>query len=217
MIISHKYKLIFIHIPKAAGTFMTKLLENLDKNSINCDNHTSAKNAKKKFPELWDSYTKICIIRNSWDREMSFMFYMKSYRSHHEHHIVENMNVTEYLEWRKTRVDHQVDYILDDNGVCLVDYILSFEDLNTNIKNFFRGAYNIDVSPHLPPKKREVSIREPNYRRYYNDHNRRMLHEMHLPDIKHFEFVFGWDILNNRLERPPQEYPDNETRLLKIP
>lgn len=34
MIISHKYKLIFIHIYKNGGTFMGKLLKNLDKNIV---------------------------------------------------------------------------------------------------------------------------------------------------------------------------------------
>ena len=46
MIISHKYKLIFIHIYKNAGTFVTKILKNLDKNIVNVDTHISAKNAK---------------------------------------------------------------------------------------------------------------------------------------------------------------------------
>ena len=32
MIISHKYKIIFIHIPKNAGSFITQFLNNLDKN-----------------------------------------------------------------------------------------------------------------------------------------------------------------------------------------
>ena len=33
MIISHKYKLIFIHIYKTAGTFVTKVLKNLDEDT----------------------------------------------------------------------------------------------------------------------------------------------------------------------------------------
>ena len=51
MIISHKYKLIFLHIYKTAGAFMTRVLKNLDKNIINVDEHSRAKNAKKKIPK----------------------------------------------------------------------------------------------------------------------------------------------------------------------
>lgn len=35
MIISHKYKLVFIHIPKTGGTIVSHLLLNLDKDAIN--------------------------------------------------------------------------------------------------------------------------------------------------------------------------------------
>ena len=43
MIISHKYKLIFIHIYKNAGTFVTKLIKNLDSNAVDIGAHITAK------------------------------------------------------------------------------------------------------------------------------------------------------------------------------
>ena len=52
MLISKKYKLIFIHIYKNAGTFFHKFLRNLDRNIINIDGHISAKNAKKKTVKI---------------------------------------------------------------------------------------------------------------------------------------------------------------------
>lgn len=134
MIISHKYKLIFIHIYKNAGTFVTKFLYNLDNNIINCDVHIKAKDAKKKFPQFWDNYTKICIVRNSWDWQMSLLFYMKESIAHSQHNIVRNMNTSEYLDWRKNDLHQQLEWILDDNGNCLIDNILPFDNLNSNIK-----------------------------------------------------------------------------------
>jgi len=47
MLISHKYKLIFIHIYKNAGSFVTQMLKKLDKDIVDVDCHITAKNAKK--------------------------------------------------------------------------------------------------------------------------------------------------------------------------
>ena len=190
MIISHKYKLIFIHIYKNAGTFFTKFLKNLDKNIINVDVHINAKNAKKKYPELWNKYTKICIVRNSWDWQISLFSYMKGLPSHHQHNIVRNMNISEYLEWRKTDLHQQIEFILDDNNICLVDNILPFENLNINIINFFKDKYNMDVKDYIPQKKINCSKRNKNYKLYYNEKNKKILAEIHKPDIEYFKFKF---------------------------
>jgi hypothetical protein len=190
MIISHKYKLIFIHIYKNAGTFITELLKKLDKDIVNVDVHISAKNAKNKFPELWNNYTKICVVRNSWDWQMSLLFYMKGSRSHHQYHIVKNMNVAQYLEWRKTDLRQQIEFILDDNSNCLIDNILPFENINVNIINFFKDKYNIDISSYVPRNKINSSKRNIDYREYYNDEDKKKLSELHHPDIEYFKFEF---------------------------
>ena len=190
MIISHKYKLIFIHIYKNAGTFVTELLYNLDRHIIDCDGHISAKDAKKKYPKLWNDYTKICIIRNSWDWQISLLAYMKESIEHHQHHIVKNMNVNEYLQWRKTDLHQQLEFITDDNEDCLIDNILLFDNLNENIKNFFRNKYNTDISFDMPLQKTNTSNRHSDYRKYYNDNDKQILYDMHLPDIKKFNFEF---------------------------
>ena len=190
MIISHKYKLIFIHIYKNAGGFIIKFLKNLDKNIKDVDGHIKAKDAKKKFPKLWDSYRKICVVRNSWDWQISLLFFMKGLKSHFQHNIIKNMNITEYLEWRKTNLHQQLEFILDDNGKCLIDNILPFENLNNNIKNFFNEKYNINVSSYIPSNKINASKRNKDYRTYYNEENKKILAEMHEPDIKYFNFKF---------------------------
>ena len=190
MIISHKYKLIFIHIYKNAGSFVSQILRNLDKNIVNIDGHITAKNAKKKYPELWNSYTKICVVRNSWDWQISLFSYMRGLPSHHQHNIVKNMNITEYLQWRKTDLHQQIEFFLDDNNICLIDNILSFENLNINIINFFKDKYNMDITPYIPQQKINSSKRNKDYRCYYNEENQKILAELHQPDIEYFKFKF---------------------------
>ena len=190
MLISHKYKLIFIHIYKNAGTFVTKMLKKLDKDIVDVDCHITAKNAKKKYPKLWNSYTKICIVRNSWDWQISLFSYMKGSPDHHQHHIVKNMNISEYLEWRKTDLHQQIEFILDDNNICLIDNILSFENLDIDIINFFKDKYNMDIRPYIPKQKINTSKRNDNHKFYYNEETQKILAEIHQPDIEYFKFKF---------------------------
>ena len=190
MIISHKYKLIFIHIYKNAGTFIIQVLKNLDKDVINVYDHIRAKEAKKRFPEIWENYTKICVVRNSWDWQMSLFFFMKGLKSHYQHHIVKNMSVSEYLQWRKTDLHQQLEFILDDNYNCLIDNILPFENLTNEILKFFKNKYNMNIISCIPLKKINTSKRNSDYRVYYNDHDKKLVSEMHFPDIKFFNFTF---------------------------
>lgn len=195
MLISHKYKFIFIHIYKTGGTFVRKVFKNLDENIVEIADtgsikHTTAKEAKKKYPKLWNSYTKICVVRNSWDWQISLLAFMKGYPSHHQYNIIKNMNVTEYLKWRKTDLHQQLEFILDDNNICLIDNILSFENLNNDLINFFKDKYNMDIKSYIPQKKINTSQRQPNHIFYYNDDDQKLLAEMHKPDIEYFKFKF---------------------------
>lgn len=145
---------------------------------------------QKKYPELWNSYTKICIVRNSWDWQISLFTYMKGLSSHHQHDIVKNMNIMEYLEWRKTDFPQQIEFILDDNNICLIHNILSFENLNINIINFFKNKYNMDIKSYIPQNKINFSIRNNNYQFYYNETTQKILAEMHKQDIEYLNFKF---------------------------
>ena len=115
---------------------------------------------------------------------------MKSLPSHHQHNIIKNMNITEYLEWRRTDLHQQIEFILDDNNICLIDNILSFENLNIDIINFFKDKYNMDIKPYIPQKKINSSKRNNDYKYYYNEANQKILAEMHQPDIEYFKFKF---------------------------
>tara|TARA_B110000967_G_scaffold202175_1_gene240555 strand:+ start:805 stop:1002 length:198 start_codon:yes stop_codon:yes gene_type:complete len=63
---------------------------------------------------------------------------MKGLQQHFQHSIIKNMSVSEYLEWRKTDLHQQIEFILDDNGNCLIDKILPFENLNDTLSKFFK-------------------------------------------------------------------------------
>ena len=121
---------------------------------------------------------------------MSLYFYAKGLPSHHQHKIIKDMNVSEYLEWCKTDLHQQIEFILDDNGVCLIDNIIDFDNLNSNLIEFFDKRYNLDIKPFMPNRKLNPSKRSEDYKIYYNDNDKKLISEMHAPDIDYFDFKF---------------------------
>lgn len=85
--ISHKYKCIFIHIPRTGGTYVEKIISEhffLGKNRnfwdiANKEKHLIASQAKEKYAEYWNNYLKFSIVREPISRMRSMMTYSKSY------------------------------------------------------------------------------------------------------------------------------------------
>lgn len=80
MILSHKYKFIFIHIPKTGGSSFTKILAD------NLHRHCGGRGWQSKFHQsglhstsrqnikvikLYPGYFKLSFVRNPWDRFVS--------------------------------------------------------------------------------------------------------------------------------------------------
>ena len=69
-----KYKCIYIHIPKTAGTSILNKLNN-GKNVPR--NHAFWKEYYKRSPHYYRKYFKFSFVRNPWDRAVSTYFYIK--------------------------------------------------------------------------------------------------------------------------------------------
>ncbi|MEO0398451.1 MAG: sulfotransferase family 2 domain-containing protein [Pseudomonadota bacterium] len=78
--ISHKYRCIFVHIPRTAGSSIEDAI--CGKNWWSIDpstKHITAKQAKQIYGEYWDDYFKFAIVRNPWDRCVSLMEFSQVY------------------------------------------------------------------------------------------------------------------------------------------
>ena len=72
-----KYKTIFIHIPKNAGTSIEEYFGNKSVR-IQPEKHADIYEIKKKFKNSYNNYRKFTIIRNPYDKMVSWYFYLKS-------------------------------------------------------------------------------------------------------------------------------------------
>ena len=72
--ISHEHRLIFIHIPRTAGTSLEKWIQGKDQWRISPkEKHLTAIEAKEMYSEYWNKYWKFSIVRNPVDRFISML------------------------------------------------------------------------------------------------------------------------------------------------
>lgn len=169
MIICHKSKIIFIHIPKNSGTAMTNVL------SCNNKNIEILKQCEKKGPnkgidkmhlyydiidkfiprDILNTYTKFCIIRNPYNKLYSAWNFIKSRHGYN--------NVNDFIKFKLTeefiygrelkpgdaRVHYrpQHTFVYDENGNQFVDFIIRYENLNNDIKTL-NETYNLDIKQY---------------------------------------------------------------------
>ena len=74
--IIEKYKTIFIHIPKNAGTSIEEYFGN-NSFKVQPNKHDNIYDIKKMFPNPYNNYRKFTVIRNPYDKMVSWYFYLR--------------------------------------------------------------------------------------------------------------------------------------------
>lgn len=210
MIISHKYKLIFIHIPKNAGTFITQLLKNLDENlDIRHIGHIiSLEGEKLVDSEIWNTYKKFCVIRNSWDHLISLYNYIKIEKYHFINDLMENVSFEEFICYIKknfgnssfeTTFFYQKNFLLDENNEIMVDYLINFNNLEADLLFFLEHIAEIDfktIIDAMPKEKINQSTTTDDNLYYYDDNLYyyddnliNIVYDIYKEDINFFKFA----------------------------
>ena len=122
MIISYKYKLVFIHIPKNAGTFVYNLLIKIDPACI--DIRTDGFGHQEyNFIKKMDIFEKIkdfiffAIIRNPFDRIISY--YNFTYKLFNKNSFTLRSSKERDL-WMKINEDNFVKHLKMSMQICML-------------------------------------------------------------------------------------------------
>ncbi|MFY0599810.1 MAG: sulfotransferase family 2 domain-containing protein [Cyclobacteriaceae bacterium] len=107
MLVSHEYKFIYLKSRKTASTSLERYFLPYCKNGL-----VDLKRAHKPAieikelvgEEVWNSYTKICAIRNPWDKMVSYYFWKK--RLSFVNKILHKLNP----KWSNYNEAHQLDF-----------------------------------------------------------------------------------------------------------
>ncbi len=210
MLINHKHKFIFIHVYKVAGTSVVNALENdsypryvpvevrptLTKflrrfhlsSSFPVRVHSKAKEIRAKLdPDVYNNYFKFAFVRNPWDWQVSLYEYARQYRSHPQNKLMSSFqNFDEYIRWRvREEATLQKDFLTDDSGNLIIDYIGKFEQLSADFAEISQKV-GLTVSLSEFNKTRE---RRP-YGTYYTNETKQLVQNRFKEDIEMFGYSF---------------------------
>lgn len=85
-VISHKYKCVFIHIPKCAGQSMEKALGKKNVKRWHRRVPHRVKHGRPNYvgnSKYWNNYFTFTFVRNPWDRVVSAFFFDKGFALNH--------------------------------------------------------------------------------------------------------------------------------------
>ncbi len=184
MPISHQYKCIFIHIPKACGTSIGYALNiSDDKTDLTVENrdslygridrsssdllahgflspvlqHLTVRDLKKILPpDIINNYFKFTFVRNPWDRMVSWYHYEPLIYSRISSKGYSVPSFAEFIENLNTfSRQEQYSFIVDENGETQVDFVGRFENLNYDYKSLCK---KIKWAMHLIPVVIKCSV-----------------------------------------------------------
>lgn len=149
MIISHRYKFIFIKTRKTAGTsievylssfcgdddIVTPIYPHVDphqpRNYHGFYNHIPAFDVRERIGnEIWDSYFTFCVERDPWEKTLSY-YHMIKVRSE------KNITFEEYMTSNDFCVDYPMYTDRKNPEKIIVDRVLSYENLESELRDIF--------------------------------------------------------------------------------
>lgn len=206
MLRSKKYKFLFIHIPKSAGTsihfalkpfsdpfalkFITSPLKKIGL-PINfgpspLDSHSTAHQIKKLFGKDFHNYYKFAFVRNPWERICSSYFYILKDKRHPAYHQTLNTkDINEFISKKIYIEKSQTEYIFDQDGNKLVDFIGRYENLESD---FSQVLNHLKIQTCL---KKLNSNKYNNYKDLLNEESIELINNRYENDISKFKYNFS--------------------------
>lgn len=211
--ISHKLKIIFIHIPKCAGSSIKDFY--FDKPSydwktpdyeclygwcperkIHMQHATPKQLIETNLIKLedWNRYFKFTFVRNPWDRAYSDYLWMKKDRNirgsfksfiNKEGKFKDVLNNNSIMTYRGDHLTAQSEFAADKQYP--LDFIGKFENLKSDIKSINNQlGIRSEFSKHSKENKKKLS----HYSKFYTNSNLELVQSLYLEDIKQFNYRF---------------------------
>ena len=201
MVISHKYRFIFVKTIKTAGTsievylsphcgaqdVLTPIQPPVDghepRNFGRFYNHFSAWGIRESVPPgVWGDYFKFCVERNPWDKTVSD-FCMQRHRSGGA------LRFGDYLD--RARFCRSWELYTDDDGSVLVDRVLRWERLDEELGDAFsRLGVPWGGSLDVRAKSGYRSDDGRGYRDWYTEEQRDLVARAFADEIRTFGYEF---------------------------
>ena len=211
--VSHKYKCIFVQVPKTGSTSIRAILGKAISPHLNLweiktlmERYWLVRGGRKdrvleslyltlpkkrrleRGREQFNNYFKFGFVRNPWDRVVSL------YERQEALELRNKMSFEEFVDWiqyssatcvHSSPHRYQLDWFVDPNGKVLADFIGRFERLEQDWRIV---ANKLGIKRSLPHSR--PNLRERHYREYYNNKTRAIIEDRFRVDIEHFDYRF---------------------------
>ncbi len=199
--ISHQHKTIFVHVPKTAGqsieqVFVDDLGLTWDDREVlnlrfNADRAIGPQRLAHLYADeyvrcghierdLWNSYFKFAVVRNPYDRILSEFRYRRFRKTGPLFWFLRKQHQDEYLDIAR-HVVPQSRYLFDDNGTCLVDEIIKFEELQDKMPEVFQRIFG--GARTLPRRNESTKGHRRITRQQLGAWNRKMIRDRYAEDF----------------------------------
>lgn len=205
MLLSQEKKVLFVHIQKTGGSSVTDILKSCisDLNTY-LGTHDHASRAKHTLGRNYDTYYKFAFVRNPWDRLVSWYTMIREkgeeipsdeqYRlwryvlensSNFEEFVLNCTDIIDDVDGRKSFLYNQYDYISDENGKLIVDFVGKYENFESDLRTVLKrmGVSNAEI-PHANKSEHL------HYGTYYTPRTRDIIARRYEKDIQQFDYSF---------------------------
>jgi hypothetical protein len=191
-VISHKYRCVFIHQRKAAGSAIIRAFGFTPRQP-----EWGTFNEGVLGPEwsvkdrLAPGYRTFIVIRNPWDRVVSGWRYLAATRVRSLREVLQDLPREGHDYRHLTRP--QLDTVLDAGGRFVPDYVLRYEHLE---QDYVRLCRILGKRTWWPRLQRVNATRHRPYQEYYDAETVEMVRDLFRKDIEFFGYDFGTGALN---------------------
>ena len=178
--IIEKHKTIFIHIPKNAGTSISTYFGPVKhtKGEQIASKHDTIKEIKSKFPAKYTNYKKFAIIRNPYDRMVSWYFYLNGKAK-----VRPIDTPPPFQQWIKNPMKFFFDpkRFLDPQHTWIDDTvsIVKYENLNKELNKFFGEKIDLSIVNNSNHE---------HYLSYYNEESLNIVYNKYKEDFKKYNY-----------------------------
>ena len=174
-------KTIFVHIPKNAGTSVKNFLTENKVPRVN--KHKTIHDIKRENPEEYNSYKKFAVVRNPYERMVSWYAYINGYRVSRGVKVKPSVDGFKLFVKNGDRgLDKDDGSSLLDSQCCWVDEtvtILKYENLSEELDEFFGEKIYLQVL--------NKTVRD-NVSVYYNKKYLDIVYNRYKEDFKKFNY-----------------------------
>jgi hypothetical protein len=216
MIVSHKYRFIFLRTEKTASTSLTKVLQAvLDENDLHANmrppswakfspihhgalkryapqlfglhTHASASQVRSVLGrKVFDSYYKFAVERNPWDRQISLYAHRKWKRGEPVDYFDRDMKSLVYRNTSYVRMNNWSIYAIGRDIVA--DRVIRYERLDEEIGELIATLGLPDLGDM--PRLRSYVKDRPHYSTYYSDATRDLVGKWYAREIDALGYKF---------------------------